>query len=233
MYLNDAFDAEFDRARRSNRPIPQGLVSERFVWMAGLGLLLAGWLLVASLGKTPAVLGLVLIGSILLYDAVHKAVAVAPLLMALCRVLLIVLAASAGSAGVTGLSVWTSVALGCWVVGLSYLARRESDQHAVIRFWPLIALGVPVILAQLVNPGETRWRAIGMSVLLMVWAWRCIRFTLARSGAPRNIGKTVSGLLAGICLVDLLAVTPGFGLGLVFVVLFATALLFQRYVPAT
>jgi hypothetical protein len=44
----------------------------------------------------------------------------------------------------------------------------------------------------------------------------------------------VSGLLAGIVLVDLLAVAdqpPG--VGIVFLLLFSLALLFQRFIPAT
>ena len=39
MYLNDAFDASFDRQHRRQRPIPSGAVSESFVWIAGLALL--------------------------------------------------------------------------------------------------------------------------------------------------------------------------------------------------
>lgn len=233
MYLNDAFDANFDRARRSNRPIPQGLIPERLVWVAGFCQLAAGWALVASLGKVPAAWGLALVGAILVYDAFHKAVSFAPVLMALCRVFLVIMAGATGDTGITGLGVWSAVVLGCWIVGLSYLARRESDEHALVRFSPVLALAVPLVLAVLANPGPTRWRAWVIGLLLVVWAWRCIRFTWTPPGTPRNIGKTVSGLLAGICLVDLLAVAPGFGLGLAFVAMFAASLLFQRYVPAT
>jgi hypothetical protein len=50
----------------------------------------------------------------------------------------------------------------------------------------------------------------------------------------RQIGRTVSGLLAGIVFVDWLAVpdVPRI-FGLVFLGLFGLALLFQRFVPAT
>jgi hypothetical protein len=49
-----------------------------------------------------------------------------------------------------------------------------------------------------------------------------------------NIGRTVSGLLAGIVLVDLLAVGGGtLGIGWLFLILFALALIFQRFIPAT
>lgn len=233
MYLNDAFDAGFDREHRANRPIPNGQIAERTVWLTGFILLAAGGLVVGLLGRLPGLLGIALIGSILVYDAFHKAVSYGPVLMALCRVFLMVLAASVGSQGITGLSVWSAVALGCWIIGLSYLARRESFEGAVVHRWPLLALGVPVFLAQLVNPGDGRWRASLLCVVVLLWAWRCVRFSFPPPGNPRQIGRTVSGLLAGICLVDLLAVAPGFIPGLVFAALFGLSLLFQRHVPAT
>src|SRR5688500_10764621 len=42
MYLNDAFDVEFDRVNRPERPIPSGLITVGEVWAYGLGLLLIG-----------------------------------------------------------------------------------------------------------------------------------------------------------------------------------------------
>ena len=49
-----------------------------------------------------------------------------------------------------------------------------------------------------------------------------------------SIGRTVSGLLAGIVLVDMMAVVPLVGsYGVVLFPLFALALLLQRVVPAT
>jgi len=52
--------------------------------------------------------------------------------------------------------------------------------------------------------------------------------------AKENVGRGVAALLAGIVLVDLLAVSPiSLLLWIVFAGLFGAALLFQRYVPAT
>jgi hypothetical protein len=51
---------------------------------------------------------------------------------------------------------------------------------------------------------------------------------------PRNVGRAVSGLLAGIVWVDFLAVADEPRIyGAVFVGLFLVALVFQRFVPAT
>ncbi len=42
MYLNDAFDSEFDRSKRPERPIPSGLITARIVWACGFGWLYPG-----------------------------------------------------------------------------------------------------------------------------------------------------------------------------------------------
>src|ERR1700733_832512 len=42
MFLNDAFDEEFDRQRRPERPIPSGEISARAVWTFGWALLAIG-----------------------------------------------------------------------------------------------------------------------------------------------------------------------------------------------
>src|SRR5512141_1622691 len=95
MFLNDAFDSEFDSQHRQERPIPSGLITVSKVWGWGLGWLVAGTLLLSLLGPGPIVFALLLASSILVYDAIHKAVTLSPLLMALCRFLLYLVAASA------------------------------------------------------------------------------------------------------------------------------------------
>ena len=54
MFLNDAFDAAFDRQFRQERPIPSGQITARAVWMIGTTLLLLGWLLMFLLGLSVA-----------------------------------------------------------------------------------------------------------------------------------------------------------------------------------
>src|SRR5213596_1799456 len=45
MFLNDAFDEQFDRQHRKERPIPSGQISAGHVWRWGFALLAAGELL--------------------------------------------------------------------------------------------------------------------------------------------------------------------------------------------
>jgi len=230
MFLNDAFDASFDRQHRRQRPIPSGAITEQLVWTIGGSLLLGGLLPLLFLGFTPAILSLLLVGAILLYDAVHKAVAFSPVIMAACRFFLLLLAAGCAEDGVTGLALWTAIALAGWIVGLSYVARRESIAGP-LAVWPLLALAIPVLLASFVNNAEYRLRGLLLSAALVAWAVFCLRHTFTQ--VQRNLGRTVSGLLAGICLVDLLAAPPSPGAMVAFIGCFFAALLFQRFIPAT
>lgn len=230
MYLNDAFDAAFDRQFRRERPIPRGAIREALVWQLGVGMMVAGAVPLLCLGWLPAVFTLLLVGSILLYDAVHKAIAFSPVIMAACRFFLLLVAASAGEAGLTGLAMWSAVALAGWIIGLSYVARRESVKGPMA-LWPLAALALPVLLTLMVNNEEYRLRGVVLAGLLVAWAVLCLRHTFARE--HRNLGRTVSGLLAGICLVDLLAAPPVPEIVPVFAFCFLAALFAQRMVPAT
>ncbi len=230
MYLNDAMDAAFDRQHRRERPIPSGAITEELVWQIGSAMMAAGWLLLAAMGWDTALLSTLLVGAILLYDAVHKAVTFSPVLMAACRFFLLLAAASTGTRGVTGLAIWNAFGLAGWIVGLSYVARRESTTGKLQR-WPLAALLLPLGFAALFNAGDWFPHAIIVGLILVVWAAWCLRHTFAPAG--RNLGLTVSGLLAGICLVDWLAVLPSPAEGLIFLGLFALSLFAQRFIPAT
>jgi heme O synthase-like polyprenyltransferase len=230
MFLNDAFDASFDAQFRRERPIPSGAISERTVWLTGFVLLALGLVCLSFLGTTAAILGVLLAASIVLYDAIHKMITVSPVLMAACRFFLYLAAASTGSDGVTGAAVWSGLALGAYIVGLSYVAGKESTRTAV-QYWPCVFLGAPVVLAMFANTGDYLKDALLLSAVLGLWMVRQLRHTF---GSERNIGRTVSGLLAGIPLVDLLAVADvPKPFAAVFIALFLLALLFQRFIPAT
>ena len=231
MYLNDAFDAQFDQQHRSERPIPSGAIRVTAVWQWGFSWLALGLLCLAFLSRTTTILGLLLSATILVYDAIHKIFAFSPLLMAACRFFLVLLAASVGYEGVIGSSLWSGLALACYIVGLSFLAQRESTKGA-LRYWPCLFLAAPIVLALIVNSGEYAIKGLLLSMILGLWIVRCLR--LMFWSRQRNIGRSISGLLAGIVLVDWLAIGGG-GLifGPFFVLLFTLSLLFQRFIPAT
>ena len=237
MYLNDAFDADFDRQHRIERPIPSGAISRAavwrwaFLWFAlGAGLLAAVAQDVHDRTQTMSLVVL-LLGTIVLYDAVHKAFILSPILMAACRFFLILLAASVGDIGITGLSIWTAVVMASYIVGVSYIARQESLPGA-LRYWPCIFMAAPVVLAIIINRGEPQVRGWMLSGLLVIWIIQALLYAYWQAG--KNVGRCVSRLLAGIVLVDVLSVantTPV--IFMIFGGLFLLALLFQQFIPAT
>ncbi len=238
MFLNDAFDVEFDRQHRKERPIPSGAISLRAVWRLGWVWLIGGLVLLFFCGNIPGVLGLILALCIVLYDAIHKAITFSPVLMGICRFFVYVIAAACGANGISGWAIWCGLALAAYVTGLSFLARVESTRGPA-HYWPALLLGLPVALAMLVNVGAYREPALWLSLVLTLWVVRCLRTSFWTNNL--NVGRTVSGLLAGIVLVDWLTVAPWLvvsgelprEMGCVFLALFLSALLGQRFVPAT
>ena len=243
MYLNDACDIAFDRNFRKERPIPSGAIGENLVWKIGIALLAAGVGLLSLQSGTTALLSLALFNCVLVYNFLHKKIKWSPVLIAICRFLLILVGASYAYVTTnpedsffahqnSGLATWTALVLGSYIVGLSWLAKVESEP-GVVRYWPCLLLFLPMLLAFLVNPGGAdRKDALYVSAILGLWIIRCMRYTFW--GEKRDIGKTVGGLLAGISLVDLLAVPlVNAELAAIFFGCFLLSLLAQRWVPAT
>jgi 4-hydroxybenzoate polyprenyltransferase len=226
MFLNDAFDADFDRQRRITRPIPSGAITIEEVWIWGFAWLSLGLFILCLLGGKTLWIGVVLTVAIVVYDAVHKAVSLSPFLIGFCRMLVYLCAASSTNKGVTGAAVWGGLALGAYVAGLNFLAQKETTRERP-EPWPLALLSAPLGLAWLVNSGFHHFAGL---VAIYMAGW--IIWTLWR--AQRNIGYAVSHLLAGVALVDLLAVAslPDPAASLI-LFCFPAALLLQRRVPAT
>ena len=233
MFLNDAFDEEFDRQRRAERPIPSGKISAKLVWQFGFGQLALGILLLLFCGKVAAAAAMILAFSILLYDFTHKFLTASPWLMGACRFWVYVIAGTAGADGLNGFPIFGGAALAFYVVGLSYVARRESSRSPVA-FWPLPLLMVPIVLALTMNVGGFRQSALWISIVLALWIIRCLRPIFL--GGATNIGLLVANLLAGIVFVDWLAVAPIIShtmSAVVFLALFGLTKWLQKFVPAT
>lgn len=233
MFLNDAFDEEFDRRRRPERPIPSGKISAQLVWKYGFGQLGLGVFLLLFCGPVAALAALLLVLFILLYDFTHKFFTASPWLMGACRFWVYVIAGATGAGGLNGWPIACGVVLAFYIVGLSYVAKRESFR-GIVPHWPLIFLAAPVMLALLMNTGEYWSRAAWFSIILILWTARCVKNILL--GGEINIGWTVTNLLAGICFVDWLAVAPQIPHwtgAVVFLALFGLTKLSQQFVPAT
>jgi 4-hydroxybenzoate polyprenyltransferase len=126
MFLNDACDAEFDRQHRPERPIPSGLISRSAVWAWASGTLLAGTLLAAPLGGRATVYALALLAAIVAYDFWHKRHPAALGFMAGCRLLLYLFAGITAAGNASPQVLTAAAGMGCYVLGISLLARHES-----------------------------------------------------------------------------------------------------------
>ena len=122
--LNDVADVRFDSVHRPERAIPRGIVARSTAaWVGGAELLLGLGLLVA-IGASPFVAAGLAV-TIVLYDWIHKHWSGSIVLMAGCRVLLALTIASLPEHDYrTAFLVWIA-ALFVYIVGLSWLARRE------------------------------------------------------------------------------------------------------------
>lgn len=231
MFLNDAFDADFDRQRRSERPIPAGKISTQLVWKLGFGQLAMGIFLLVFCSQLSAGAGIFLALFILLFNFSHKFFTASPWLIGGCRFWVYVIAGAAGAYGLNGWPIFYGLALAFYVAGLSYLAQQGAYRATGSR-WPLLLLAAPVFLAMIMNEGSFRHTAIVISVLFGLWLGWCLWRIFTGSGI--NPSWMASNLVAGMVLVDWLAVapeTPPFLGATVFLALFGLTKLLQRFVP--
>ena len=238
MYLNDAYDAEFDARERPERPIPSGRVSADTVFTAGfammaLGLALLAWAGYGVAGGTelaPVMGGLGLGAAIVLYNRRHKDNPLSPVLMALCRVLVYV---TAGLAVVPDLptSLWLGASLLlCYLIGLTYVAKQETLGE-VRNLWPLLFLAVPAVYA-IAGALESPTVAV-LAAGFVLWVGVALWFLRRRR--PGDVPRAVVSLIAGIALLDavLIAEAGDEGIAWLAVLGFLLTLALQRTVPGT
>ena len=237
MWLNDAYDSDWDARYRPERPIPAGAVPRQTVVRAGWAAIALAWVCLLPLGLAAAAWTLGLTACIETYNRVHKRQAHASWLMAGCRFFLYPLAASVSAGGTVPLALVGGAVLAVYVAGITYLARGESLPGETPPRWPWLLLLTPLL----------GWADVARSAAaydprvswLLLWpfgsrlwqAWR----QAARVAFDGSRGRPPIGeLLAAIPLVDLLLSPSLDVLRLAaFVCLFVAARLFQRIIPAT
>lgn len=239
MILNDAADLAFDRAHRSDRPIPSGRVSPGAAWGVGTSLIVVGAFIMIVPGQSRWPWVVALVAAIVAYDLYHKPWPGSVLIMGACRSLLVLAVASAngpdGSLGDRWHLLGYAGALGLYIVGLSLVARAEAT--GAIRT-PQGAFGMTCLFAPLVLAivfgltDASSAAALGVpGAAFAVLAWQALG--IMRHGGP-SIGRAVGMLLAGIPMVDAVAVAgrqPWAAIA--FVALFPVLRLWQRKIAAT
>jgi 4-hydroxybenzoate polyprenyltransferase len=236
MYLNDWFDRDVDACERPERPIPSGAVAADTVRNAGVALLVAGEACVIAVapavgtGVPAALSGFALAAAIVWYDARHKGVWYAPVVMGLCRVLVYVTAAVAAGGALTGALAAGAAMLLAYLTGLTYAARQETLTR-LESVWPLGFLAVPFLAAAFVVRFDVL--PIAIWVVFLLWVERSLRLLVGRP--RRDVPAAVGRLIAGISLLDALLLAgngrPGLAVLAVAAVPLTRAL--QRHVPGT
>ncbi len=238
MFLNDAFDREFDRRYRPERPIPSGEVAATTVFGAGFAMLAVGGALLAWVGYgfpggsgwRPGVAGLALGSTIIFYDRHHKHNPLSPIVMGLCRMLVYVTAGYAVAVNPPDSVFVTGFLLLCYLVGLTYIAKQE-HLGRVGNLWPLAFLAFPLLWGLRASLDDAL--VAGLWLLLVVWVLYSLSFLRRRR--PGDVPRAVGSLLAGICLWDALVLAAA-GRPLVAALalgLFGLTLLLQRFVSPT
>lgn len=238
MILNDAADVAFDREHRPERPIPSGRVRLTTAWAVGLLALVTGWAVAVFGAGSSAIVAAGLVGLILAYDLYHKPWSGAVVVMGGCRWFLYLTAGSVllnagedlwqGEVGLRG------IALGAYIVGLTMVARQEASLDRVPAGTQLMAkalLYAPGLLTAWDYMQGGGWEGLLVLPFFAVMTWHAGR--LMRRGGP-SIGEAVGVLLAGIAIVDGLAVAAeSLPLAFGFVAAMPVLRLWQRKIAAT
>lgn len=213
--LNDAFDYEYDQKYNPIRPIPSGAISCSTVWGIGLGFLFVGSAFLIGMSSCSFPLVVCLITAVCLYDWIHKKWSGSVWIMGSCRTFLWLVAASAGGMQILDQLFVCSLCVGGYVVGISLFARNESKGKApsdlssrlaiFLLFAPCLLALCLLILWNHLDP--TRVFLLNCIGLYLGWIVINAILTMRNSNEYGAIGKGVSRLLAGICIVDALAVS--------------------------
>jgi 4-hydroxybenzoate polyprenyltransferase len=230
MILNDAADVKFDREHRKGRPIPSGQVSSRAAWIVSIAMLIVGATLATWFGANPRITA-ILVAAIVFYDLYHKQWAGSVIIMGACRMLLYLMAASAAPAA----ALPAAAAMGCYVVGITIAARLEHKNGSLPAASSMLALGLLytpaiVFVMSFASPNGYSMQIVILAAfaILIAYATQMLR----KGGAA--IGQAVGTLLAGIAIVDALAVsTVSVTVALGFVALTPVLRFWQRWVAAT
>ena len=242
MVLNDVFDAKLDSVERPDRPIPSGRISRRNALIFGFALLAVGVIAAGLVGTVSLAVAATIVFAVLLYDGFLKNTLLAPVGMATCRFLNLLLGSSAGIATFSDISnsqgFIVGVPLGLYVFGVTLFAQNEAGKssRALLYAGLTIALlgiaGDVVIVRSLLDEGEAAKGAmIALGLIAANVAFRTVR--AIRSGQSIALQKNVGFMLLNIIFLDAamtFACTGSSRLAAVVVILVIPATLTKRFI---
>ena len=167
---------------------------------------------------------------IVYYNYRHRSDPWSPLIMALCRAMVYLIAAALASSALQAPVLVGAALLAAFLIGLTYVAKQEHLEQ-FRNSWPLVFLAAPFIayLRELPIPSLAGF----VWVAFLGWVLFAISFLYRKRG--KNIPRTVITLIAGVSHLDALAIAsidaePGIVAAAV--VGFLLTLAFQRFVPS-
>ncbi len=204
MFLNDVFDAEFDKQHRNDRPIAQGDIRIQTVATVAVILLMA---CVASIGFATQLAGqsvvqalcalLALLGCIVLYNAWHKNNPLSPVIMGACRALVYVTAALVANVVLSLDVLMVAGILWLYVIGLTYTAKQE-HLNELRSLWPVVVLCAPIAWGVYTSIEQP----MVMIPLVLLMASVMFAATKLIHRSPGDVPKAVVSLIAAMALVD-------------------------------
>ncbi len=251
MFLNDAFDAKWDKKNNPTRPIAAGEISEKTVWLSGSALIVFAVLMIGfqhqyyftlSLSSEVSVIrpgtlesyygwiaAVLLAFTITAYNALHKQFSHSAFIMGGCRAGVYVIGALL-LVQLTSHVVLAALSLLLYIAGLTYLARQE-HLNRVSGMWPLALLFSPVFVAVWFGHSSLYF----WLYLLGFGIWVSSRLYLIFGDEQPNVKRCIQGLLAAVPLVDglMLASVNAYIPGLICFFVFLALPKLQEWVGAT
>jgi len=249
VVLNDVFDVEIDSRERPHRPLPSGRISLASARWLGWELLLTGtalaWL-AAFLANDfrPGIIGTLLAGCVVLYNAVVKRTFLGPVAMGGCRGLNVLLGMSVAAGPWRDEHRLVALAIGVYIVGVTWFARTEARRSSRWR----LGLAAVVILGGIgllwLLPGRcegvvpllerepARWSLL-MGVLALLIGLRTFRAVLEPT--PYRVQMAVKQCILWLVFLDAaacLVVRGASGAMMVLLLLIPTVLL-GRWIEST
>lgn len=217
MVFNDVFDRRQDAAERPGRPIPSGRVSVKGAVVLGCCLMLVGVSASASVGWISLQVAGLLVIAILAYDGVLKQTPLGPMAMGSCRLLNVLLGASA-QAGIWMTSTilvnpqaTAALGLGTYIVGVTVFARTEaktSSRWQLALAQILFNSGIAILAWLVCSWPNAAWPPVGNGWVTLIMLG-VIAFTINRRAigaildpSPMTVQTTIKMLLLSYVMLD-------------------------------
>lgn len=210
MVFNDVFDVQQDTAERPGRPIPSGRVSRRSATFFALALMLGGLASAAFVGPVSLQVGLLLVVTILGYDAYLKRTPLGPIAMGSCRFLNVLLGASIQPNIVPSLlsqpQLAAAAGLGLYIAGVTLFAKTEartSNRWQLALAQLIMNSGFAVHVALILTRANQMSIEVPLAMLFVVAFTINRRATAAvRDPSPARVQGSIKVMLLSLVILD-------------------------------